>query len=214
MMEEMPLINEHVETEKEISSFTLWIRQLAAMCYKNFYFMVIFKIILKIRSWKITMFLILAPFLFVSFLVIIDTVPKSVEDNPYNPIPPIYSPKTKDLVPYQKCQSFKNNSCVSIRYAVSKGNNVDRNLLDNILKHIQERANLDRSDFREHSSHFELIDFIEKNPNTTTNALHFNVINQTHVEYTVLFNSSYSLVRVMMPDKFPDYRNEVNNYLF
>lgn len=156
-----------------------------------------------------TLFLLLAPLLFVSILVILDNVPRSTDDNPYNPIPAILAPKTKDLINYGRCVPFNNSTCKTIRYAFENETKVDESVIEKIFEFIFLKADLEWKDVEKYENKRQLYDFIETHPNATSSGIIFKEATMEKLSYVVLFNSTFNLVRLMAPDRTPDYRNEV-----
>ncbi|KCV73298.1 hypothetical protein H696_00838 [Fonticula alba] len=181
------------------------------------------------RSWKSTMLAILAPLLFTLLLIVLDLLPKSGGSNPYNPLPLIPEQPVLAIGALPECLPFSKTPsapCRAIRYAVDPTQYYPNSTVNTINQWSHQAWNdpdtelnvariLDQVKFENHLADEDievlpdarqLNDFILRHPNTTGIGLIFHSAVPSNFSYTILFNSTYTVVD---PRARPDGRTEL-----
>ena len=178
--------------------------QLKALLRKNF-------LLFTIRRWKLAIFQLLAPLIFVGLLVWLDSLPKSALDNPFNPFPRILDRPIKRPGQVQKCVEW-NVPCVTLRYGWDRKRSAEYNvLLSRMMTFVAEEAALDvGNDCQDVESETAFNDFVRTRPNVTANGLIFHEISSALYNYTIYHNATYDLLALAAPGRKPDNRNELH----
>ena len=173
----------------------------------------------------------MAPLLFVSVLLLVDTLPKSIRNNPYNPFPRstasidrsrssvlilslVLNHPTIDIGPVAKCRQWNGLGCKTVRYTFRPINNSysdDWHIkkLPVLMAYVVEQTGLSKDEFEYMPSYRELRDHIIQYPNTTTNALIFDWFMFGRYEYTLMFNATFDPYVLISPARKPENRNEL-----